>query len=71
MASPKPPVDVPPAKWWAPLVGLIFALVVLTGVGAAAAVSMSDDDHADDHSDDYSDDDHSEDDHSEDEHGDG
>ena len=65
MASPKPPVDLPPAKWWAPLVGLVFALIVLGGVGAAAAVSMSDDkheEHGDDHGDDHSEDgDHSDD----------
>lgn len=74
MAGTPPPVEPGPKLGMkATIAGLVFALTILAGFGAATAASYdadagkdkygeehSDDDHGDDHSDDdHSDDDHS------------
>ncbi len=69
MAAPPPPG--PPLSTKGGLIGLVFALLVLTGVGAAIAVpEMNRDDHKDDHhGEEHHDDEHGEE-HHDDEHGD-
>lgn len=69
MAGPAVPEPKPDLGWKATVAALVFVVTILTGFGAATAVSFDDTSHSDDsHAEDSHDDDHAEDSHAEDSH---
>ncbi len=72
MATPPPAAPKEPMQWWQPLIGAVFAVIVVTGLGLATAASFDNEmpDKYDSHGDEHSDEEHG-DDHSDDDHGDG
>jgi len=67
MAGTPPPVETPKLGMKATIAGLVFALTILAGFGAATAASYDgdkakyDDDHGEEHDDGHKDDEHSDD----------